>query len=443
MTTGVESRPPGAGMELTEAVHRIFVRHWLLIAIAVALGLGAGALRTVGGTSFTATTRLVLDAPDPRTSAESMAIADTVRAIATSPSQVRSALAGKAAAGRDPIDVAEHHVSVSALGTSGVVELSVSDRNAAVAPAIANALAGAIIQTRLNISTGRAQQLVADLNRQINALQRRIARADATSRPLLLQQSSALQVDRANVLTTEAAEPKPSIISQARKPSSPDAAPVAPLLILGAILGFVMGVGAAGILEVVRPSVVGGVALAREFGTRYIGTTGSDDLPWRAGMVASTEGLATVGLISVGKGITIPDVEAIAGTFEGARANSETGVSGRGWRVASDEGRVPAAAAPVKATRARGPRAAGPRFLPFFEMVPGEAKGEIGLLLVAPKTLLKSDVIEANNLLSLVPHSVLGLITHEPHRGRGRRSAQGAPAVAPQNSVRQDAVLDQ
>ncbi len=182
MTTGEESRPAGAGMELSEAVRRIFVQHWLLIAIAVALGVGAGALRTLGGTSFTATTRLVLDAPDPRTSAESMAIADTVRAIATSPSQVRGALAGQAAAGRDPIDVAKHHVSVSALGTSGVIQLSVSDQNAKVAAAIANALAQEIIQTRLSISTGRAQQLIAELDRQIRWAQQqdRSCRLDVT-----------------------------------------------------------------------------------------------------------------------------------------------------------------------------------------------------------------------------------------------------------------------
>ena len=431
MTTDEEGRSAGSGMELNEAVRRIFVQHWLLITIAVALGVGAGALRTLGGASFTATTRLVLDAPDPRTNSESMAIADTVRAIATSQSQIRRALAEKAAAGRDPIDVAKDHVSVSALGTSGVVQLSVSDRNGKVAAVIANALAREIIRTRLSVSNGRTRQLVADLNRQIDALSSQISRANATSRPVLLQQRSALQSDQASILATEATQPKPSIISQAREPNSPDATRLVPFLILGGILGLIIGGGAAGILEIVRPRVVGGVALAREFGTRYIGATGHDDLAWRVGMAAPTAGFPSVGLISAGPGITTADVETIARGLESSRG-PEKAVSSRGWGVSSDRATKLAVATPAaKPSRARGARATRTRFFPFFEMTPGEVGGEIGLLLVSPKTLLKSDVIELNDLLSLVPHPVLGLITHEPPRGRGGREPSRDPVAAP------------
>ena len=412
-------------MELNEALRRIFVQHWLLIVVAVGLGVAAGATKTFQGTSFTATTRLVLDAPDPRTSAESIAIADTARAIATSPGQVRNALAGEATAGRDPVELAKNHIAVSALGTSGVIQLSVSDPDARVAAAIANALAHQIIQTRLNVATGRTQQVVAELGRQIGVLNAKINRADPISRTLLLQQRSALQIQQANILAAEATQPKPSIISLARRPVTPDSSPVLPYLILGGILGLVVGFGAAGILELVRPTVVGGDALARELGTQYIGATGRDDLPWRVGSVASTAGLPVVGLIPAGPKITTTDLEAIAATL-GNQAPS------RPWRVSSKAENAATAAVPAaKAARPRAGRATGPLFLPFFEMIPGEVKGETGILLVAPKSVPKSDLLEINRLLSLIPHPVIGLVTHVPGSGSGERKGQINENAAP------------
>jgi len=403
-------------MELSEAMRRIFRQHWLLITIAVVLGLGAGAVRTLGGASYTATTRLVLDAPDPQTSAESMAIADTVRALATSPAQVRAALAGKLTSGRDPLEVAKHHISAVALGTSGVIQLSVSDRNPEVAAAIANGLAQQIVRTRLNVSTGRTQQIVAKLGAEIGRLDAKIVRADAASRSLLEQQRTALQIEQANILAAMATQPKPSIISPAAKPRSADSAPALPYLILGAILGLVIGVGAAAAVEIVRPTIVGGVALAREFGTQYIGTTADDDLPFRVGTVAATAALPIVGLVSIRPKVGDADLYYLADLL-GNEAPTTAAKSAAGGASAT------------KSIRGRGTTAARTQYVPFFEMIPGAATGETGLLLVAPKTLLKAEILEVNELLSLLRHPVLGLITHEPSRSRGERERESAPVA--------------
>ena len=404
-------------MELSEAMRRIFRQHWLLITIAVVLGLGAGAVRTLGGASYTATTRLVLDAPDPQTSAESMAIADTVRALATSPAQVRAALADKLTSGRDPLEVAKHHVSARALGTSGVIQLSVSDRNPKVAAAIANGLAQQIVRTRLNVSTGRTQQIVAKLGAEIGRLDAKIVRADAASRSLLQQQRTALQIEQANILAAMATQPKPSIISPAAEPRSADSAPALPYLILGAILGLVIGVGAAAVVETVRPTIVGGVALAREFGTQYIGTTEDDDLPFRVGTVAATAALPIVGLVSIGPKIGDADLYYLAHLLGNGAPSTTAPKSAAGDASAT------------KSIRGRGTTAARTQYVPFFEMIPGEATGETGLLLVAPKTLLKAEILEVNRLTSLLGHPVLGLITHEPSRSRGEREREFAPVA--------------
>ena len=77
-------------MELNEAARRILGQHWRLIALFVALGVGVGALLHHGDVkTYTASTRLVLDTPDPTSRQESAAIADAAKAIATSPAQVR------------------------------------------------------------------------------------------------------------------------------------------------------------------------------------------------------------------------------------------------------------------------------------------------------------------------------------------------------------------
>src|SRR5205823_1089596 len=121
-------------MELNEVGRRIVGQHWRLILAFVAAGLLVGGLTNVGGTaSYVASTRLALDSPDPQTQTAAQAIADTAGAIATSPTQVAHALASAKVRSRNATDIAHHHVSTRSLGTSGVLELSVSDRDPRVA----------------------------------------------------------------------------------------------------------------------------------------------------------------------------------------------------------------------------------------------------------------------------------------------------------------------
>jgi len=110
-------------MELHEAARRIVGQHWRLILFL--LGAGLAAVHSGGARTYTASTRLVLDTQDPKTRAESIAIADTAAAIATSPAQVEGALRDAHVAGRDSVKLAKNHVSLRGLGASGVLELSV------------------------------------------------------------------------------------------------------------------------------------------------------------------------------------------------------------------------------------------------------------------------------------------------------------------------------
>ena len=123
-------------MEINEAGRRIVGEHWRLILLFLLAGL-IGAYLLVGGSrSYTATARLVLNTPDPTDRASAIAIADTGNALATSPAEVTRALRAAHVSGRDGTTVAKH-VSVRGLGTSGVLQLSVTDKVPRVATAVA------------------------------------------------------------------------------------------------------------------------------------------------------------------------------------------------------------------------------------------------------------------------------------------------------------------
>src|SRR5437867_8360961 len=153
-------------VELEEAFRRIVGQHWRLIVCFVVIGLAVAPLIHLrAATAYTASARLVLDTPDPKSRTEAGAIADTAQAIATSPAQVQAALS-RIGVHRDPLSVANNDVTVRPLGTSGVLELSVIDRNAQAAAAIANSLAAQVIRARLGVSSGELQRALAAIGKQ-------------------------------------------------------------------------------------------------------------------------------------------------------------------------------------------------------------------------------------------------------------------------------------
>ena len=81
-------------MELSEAAARIFKVHGLLILALLALGLEAGMLIAhVQPDMYTATSHVALVVGDPRVGVtDASSVADTARAIVTSPSHVQAAL---------------------------------------------------------------------------------------------------------------------------------------------------------------------------------------------------------------------------------------------------------------------------------------------------------------------------------------------------------------
>lgn len=440
-------------MELNDVVRRILVQHWRLILLLTIVPVWLAALWHVNDTAtYTASSRLVLDTPDPETRAESTAIADMARAIATSPSQVRAAVAAADLSPRDDVGV-----SVHALGSSGVLELSVTDRSPRAAAAIANALAKRLIETRRSVTEGEVTRVIADLDRRISELNRKIAQTDgkielldvtaatattapeaneardarnelARTRDFLAQQRSLLEAQRIDLLSTAAGRPRPSIISVATPPRSTDGSGWLADLALGGLLGLVLGLGVAGFLETLRPHVVGGDSLAAALGTAHLGTLpGSPDQPrslaeaerigTRLRLAVDAMKLRNVDLIAARPPVELRPLamrlEAAARmpmapeTSEG-RVPVEAGGRSAAVDVEGEEAAVATAARPTTRVRAFDPRERSV-----------SNGGATGLVVVAPTTLRNREVAETADLLKVLPVSLLGVITYsKPRSGR-------------------------
>jgi capsular polysaccharide biosynthesis protein len=451
-------------MELNEVVRRIFGQHWRLIVCFIALGIAAPALLHLGDApTYTASARAVLDTQDPVSRAESAAIVDTARAIATSPTLVRDALSAAHVTGRDPVEVADHHVSVRGLGSSGVFQLSVSDREPRTAAAIANALAAQLIRVRLAATQGQTRQVLADLDQEIDNLDARItsldARIDSLNERLsgasglesagalraeraqaiplsesLIRQRGTLEVQRNSVLSSELVRPKATIISRAGPPTAADSSRFLADVVLGALLGLVLGVGVAGIIETFRPTLVGGDALAREFRAPLLGTlTNEPDesgalqdegIGMRLRLAAEAASLLKVSLVPVGPQVNVGPLaewlEAASSenvpelvVAEPELAESVGAVPGRPWRVAIG-------------AHAGAPAHPAVRVRPF-DMQNASASLNNGtpggLVLVLPTTVKKGELLDAGHLLTVSRLPLLGLITY-PCRRRARGSGR-------------------
>ena len=438
-------------MELNEAARRIFGTHLRLIALWVIFGFVAAALLHAGNQrTYTATTRLVLDTPDARDRSDSTAIADMAAAIATSPAEVRGALEDAHITTRDPVDLARHHVSVTALGSSAVLDLSVSDPNRRVAAAVSNTLAARVIQTRLKVSSGQLQQVLTELDRRIGTLNRRIGDLDVKivslgltnpqardaaqrQRDFLAQARGVLEAERVSLLSTDAQRPNPAIISQAPLPTHADSSRLLQDLVLGALLGLVLGIGSAGLIETVRPTFVGGDVLARELDTPLLGSlSGEPGERQRQRLVSliaarlhlAAEGVGVHDIVLLGAG-TDMELRGLAEQLEAvpaealhavpdhtelapaATADAQGGARTR--RLAED---------PPRDGVSAGDRARPGMRVRAFDVQSSLVDGQsgAGIALVSPSSLAKSKLDDVRHLLNATRSPLLGLITYDGSR---------------------------
>jgi len=237
-------------------------------------------------TEYSATVRLALGTGDPSNQAQSTVVGDTARALATGPGLVGDALR-TVGARRDPVSTALHHVDAQVLGSSGVVSLSVSDTNAAVAIALANAIGDEVVRAHEDMVHGRDAATLDRVQTDIAQTERSIASLDThikavgplfdviqpiggmslSERPWaepnqllreradLVQGLLSLNSERASVEAARALHAQDVIVDRAAAPAERVPGQLVPYLALGGLLGLALGVGLAATLETLRPTL--------------------------------------------------------------------------------------------------------------------------------------------------------------------------------------------
>ncbi len=288
---------------------RIFRRHRFLVVACLLLGVGGGlALHWSEQPRYLGQARVLVTTADPSSSAQASGIADSVRALATGTDLVRNAISTVGVT-RDPAGVAKS-VDVHSLGTSGVVQLQVSDREPAVALALTRAIADLVVKQRTDTEGAALRASIGDLDSQIQSVRSQMKTVDAglaaataqsaSVDPAVLDRASAerarliaqrtglsdeltvLSSHRADLAAQLAEQPRASIVDYPSGPAAKAGSQRLPDAALGGLLGLVVGIACAALLETLRPSVMGRAAIARSLRAPVLAEINRSGRTWDA-----------------------------------------------------------------------------------------------------------------------------------------------------------------
>ena len=333
--------------------------------------------------TYAASTRLLISGK-AMSQSEASSVADIVAGIATNRTQLASVLQD---VGADrSADAFVRGLSVRAVGSSGIVDLSVTDEDPVIAAAVADALTARVVQVM------------------------RETRAARYPLPVVIDDAS------------------PSITAPPRA--------IPPMwrqyVALGALFGLILGIVGASLLEALRPTMVGKEAIAAELGAPILGVLrrglrkSSRDVSlvrWQLAAQAKRIGVGMVQLAAAGPGINLLPLSAALAAPGETPNRLVLARDWRGWMVTDWRGR-----------KGTDQAADGPSSDPttrFF--VPGTFSLEIGVLdqttrlsvfpngaaglvVVTPTAIKKTALEPTKNLLTITGWPPVGVIVYRRSR---------------------------
>jgi capsular polysaccharide biosynthesis protein len=300
--------------------------------------------------------------------------ADTVAAIATSRTTLAGAL-NDVSADRNPSTFAAS-VSVRSVGTSGTVDLSVTDEDPVVAAATANALTTRVIQ--------------------------------------VLRASGLAKFPLPSVI--ESASPGTAVaVSHTRVQD----------IAFGGLLGLVIGIVAAALLEALSPTVIGRKAIAAEIRAPVLGVLPnmkgkptSRELPWLRWQLeaqATRSDVTTVELTSAGPSLDLMPLSLAlheaAVTPRSQRAKSRAAAGAGGARVNGGS-----ASDGAEALISRPAPGLQIRVLDRTDELSFHSNGSAGVVVVTPTVVKRADMDSAKELLGLTGWPAVGVIVYRRSR---------------------------
>ena len=277
-------------MEIDEIAARLLRQYWALVLLCLLAPLVAITLMVAKQPPmYAASARIVSGNTVPVSNAQAQALVSQIQGIATGKTAAANALAA-AGVTRNVNNFTTSHISVSGLGGSQVVDLTVTDRNPRVAATLAKDLAQEVVQ-----SINRTGQ--SGLSTTLNAIDQEIVRlseqhgvvaSQATANPKDEQLQSKLaglnQVianfsgDRSRLLIQASTQGLASVLDQPEVPQQPQSKALPQKLGLAAVLGLVVGILIAVIAETIRPTVPGARRVSRRLGAPTLGQLKSAEL---------------------------------------------------------------------------------------------------------------------------------------------------------------------
>ena len=309
-------------MEIDEVAARLLRQYWAVLAVCIVVPLVAVSFITAKQPNvYAASARVITGGTVPQTSAAADAVASQVEAIATGRSAVKQALQA-AGANRNLSDFINSSIAVSGLGSSQVIDLTVTDRSPQVAQQVARVLAAEAVRSINNVGqSGLRAALTANDQEIVRLSQQRAVKAQkAAAQPQNQQLQSELagmdQVianftgDRSRLLIQAGSLGLAGVIDEPAIPARPQSKASAQKLGLAALLGLVAGILIVSVAEILRPTVPGARRVSRRLGVPMLGQLGKEDLTGtrtaavgelalRLRLVAAHADLRTIALVDV------------------------------------------------------------------------------------------------------------------------------------------------
>ncbi len=448
-------------MEIDEVAARLLRQYWALLVICVAVPIVAISLVTAKQPArYAASARIITGSVVPQSSAEADAVVSQVEALATGRTAAARAL-GAAGANRNLTDFISNDIAVSGLGSSQVIDLTITDHNPQVAQNVDRILATEVVRSINNVGqSGLRAALTANDEEIVRLSQKRaIMGQRAASHPqdqqLQAQLAGLDQVianftgDRSRLLIQAGSLGLATVIDQPATPVKPQSKASVQKLGLAGLLGLAAGILIASIAETLRPTVPGAPRVSRRLGVPTLGHLNRHDLDGartpalgemalRFRLVAAHADLGTIALVDIdGK----RDLAALAaGLMQSLQAPSADGVSGQAGLAASANGNqrwdsdaqpTLAMASPSVLVKPRGTPTenTGLHVYPLGQMKWWADTARVGIVILSGPVARVSRITALQDLSVSSGWPIVGVVGVPRVRRWHRRWAQQAPSV--------------
>lgn len=348
--------PPGSRVgdqvEIDEVAARLLRQYWAVLVVCVVLPLIAISYLTAKQPAvYAASARIITGNEVPQTSAAADAVANQVQAIATGRSAVTLALQA-AGAKRNLSSFTGNDIAVSGLGSSQVIDLTVTDRSPQVAQQVARVLSDEVVTSINNVGQSGLRAALAANDHEIVRLSQE--RADLATKAAAAPQNQQLQAelagidevianftgDRSRLLIQAGTLGLATVIDEPALPARPESKASAQKLGLAALLGLAAGILIVSVAEILRPTVPGARRVSRRLGVPTLGQLSAEDLTGagtpavremalRLRLVAAHTGLRSIALVDVdGKRDLGPLAAALTKSVRSAAADGALGHPG-------------------------------------------------------------------------------------------------------------------